>query len=118
LNAFRKNTKQIVQIQLANKLIETTPDHPFYVQSKVWIEEGKLNINDKLFDEEHKLISIVSLKTVDEISPVYNLEIEDNHTYFAYGVLVHNVTCYIQNTPDGGKTITEVLNSFNSKTEF
>jgi hypothetical protein len=46
-----------------------------------------------LVDEKHKAVSIVSLKILDKIVPVYNLEIEDNHTYFAHGILVHNVDC-------------------------
>ncbi|MDX1920966.1 MAG: Hint domain-containing protein [Candidatus Caenarcaniphilales bacterium] len=101
LNAFRKETKQIVELKLKNgKFIETTPDHPFYVQSKGWVEAGKLNINDKLFDKGHSELAIESLKIVDRVVPVYNLEVEGNHTYYAHGVLVHNKNCWVT-TKDG-----------------
>ncbi|MDX1920776.1 MAG: Hint domain-containing protein, partial [Candidatus Caenarcaniphilales bacterium] len=107
LNAFRKETKQIVELKLLNgKFIETTPDHPFYVQSKGWVEAGKLNVNDKLLDEKHSELLIKSIEIVDHSVPVYNLEIEGNHTYFAHGVLVHNVNCLITQTPDGSYIVT------------
>ncbi|MDX1920249.1 MAG: Hint domain-containing protein [Candidatus Caenarcaniphilales bacterium] len=105
LNAFQKETKQIVELKLQNgKFIEATPDHPFYVQNKGWVEAGKLNTNDKLFDEQHLELSISSITIVDRSVPVYNLEIEDTHTYYAHGVLVHNVNCWVR-TKDGEKKL-------------
>jgi hypothetical protein len=78
LNAFRKETKKVVEIRLTNKLIQTTPDHPFWIINKGWIEAGKLNIDDKLLDEHKQEVSIISLKIIDKEIPVYNLEVEDN----------------------------------------
>jgi hypothetical protein len=108
LNAFRKETKLIVELKLSNgKLIETTPDHPFYVSKRGWVEAGKLNLNDKLLDEAHSEVQIQSINIVGKQVPVYNLEIEGNHTYYAHGVLVHNVNCFVNTTPDGGKVISD-----------
>jgi hypothetical protein len=35
-------------------------------------------------------LPIVSIETVDERVPVFNLEAMSLHTFFAFGVLVHN----------------------------
>jgi hypothetical protein len=51
------------------------------------LTEGDIALNE--FDEQ---ITIEGITEIDykKWVKVYNLEIEDNHTYYANGILVHN----------------------------
>lgn len=86
-----------------------TPNHPFAVidydsavQSIKWIYANELKSgmeiesNSVTRRNNHKVISVEILQ---DLIPVYNIEVEDNHNYYAggtNGVLVHN--CGLQVT--------------------
>ena len=69
-----------------------TKEHPFWVErSSGWIQAMLLESGDILNLEDgksEKIVNIESNKVVE--TPVYNLHISDNHTYYANSVLVHN----------------------------
>lgn len=72
-----------------------TPDHPFAVKRNdeiVYINAEFLNKKDELvFYNEVKTVSCIEYNI--DIKPVYDIEVEDNHNFFAgdnIGVLVHN----------------------------
>lgn len=85
--------------------IDTTTNHPFYVEDKGWVAAGNLEIGDILVtaDGDEVEVADIEIEKLAEPILVYNLEVEDFHTYFVgeYGVLVHN-TCF-GNWGDGGK---------------
>lgn len=95
--------------------IDVTAEHPFWVQGKGWVPAAKLVAGDELFSTECELDEPYShdwtrspkgpalrlrgermvfekLEPRPYVSTVYNLEIEDFHTYFvgAEGIWVHN----------------------------
>lgn len=82
--------------------IETTMFHPFYVQdssddkdsqSGRWVAASNLVSGDKLLMEDGRSVYVdeVRIEKLAENINVYNLEVEELHTYFvAGGVLVHN----------------------------
>lgn len=105
-NVFSKQVDKTVKYVFENGItLQSTVDHPIYVIGKGWcsfehevsnklytLEESvqKIEINDvvKLNEGDVKLLEIHS---IDETTTVYNLqEIENNHNFFANGVLVHN----------------------------
>ena len=86
--------------------INTTENHPFYVEGKGWCAAAELEDGDELRtqDGREQVVSKVEIEQLDEAVKVYNLEIEDSHTYYvsADEVLVHN-TCKNPNGKKGGK---------------
>lgn len=74
--------------------INTTENHPFYVEGKGWVAAAELESGDMLRTQEGKTETVAQIETenLEEAVKVYNLEIEDNHTYYVSEdeVLVHN----------------------------
>ena len=85
--------------------------HPFYVKNEdgtgQWKAASNLEAGDELLTEDGKkvFVSEVRVEKLEEEITVYNLELDEVHTYYvAGGVLVHN-GCGKSNTNDseGGK---------------
>lgn len=88
-------TKALVHVTMENgTVINTTENHPFYVEGKGWCAAADLEDGDVLRtqDGERESVEDVQMENLDEAVKVYNLEIEDSHTYYvsADEVLVHN----------------------------
>lgn len=83
-----------------DKEIETTMFHPFYVTeaedekaSGMWVAASNLVSGDELLMEDGQRVYVkeVKIEKLAEKIKVYNLEVDEWHTYFvAGGVLVHN----------------------------
>ncbi len=75
--------------------IDTTENHPFYAEDKGWTAAAELEAGDVLHtqDGEIETVSTVEVEKLEEAVKVYNLEVEDSHTYYvsADKVLVHNM---------------------------
>ena len=120
-------------------IIEATYDHPLYVIDKGYCSYspeqtktdtghivGQIEVGDFLTtsDGTNPKLRVCKIEELDEPTTVYNLnEVEDNHNFFANGVLVHNragypyvyydITCFSENVvvtlPDGKlKKINEI----------
>lgn len=88
-------TTALVHVTTENgTVINTTENHPFYVEEKGWCAAADLEDGDVLRtqDGETETVESVQIENLDEAVKVYNLEIEDSHTYYvsADEVLVHN----------------------------
>jgi hypothetical protein len=76
-------------------VIGTTEEHPFYVQGKGWTPAGELKEGD-LVRTMDGWVPITGIKRTGQVQTVYNLEIEDDHTYFVgkpewgFSVWAHN----------------------------
>lgn len=77
--------------------IKTTENHPFYVEGKAWCAAAELKAGDicRTKDGQAEVVASVVIEEQEEPIKVYNLTIEDNHTYYVSidEVLVHNVGC-------------------------
>ena len=86
--------------------IETTMFHPFYVKNEdgtgEWKAASNLKAGDELLSEDGKKVKVSEVKVeklAEEIT-VYNLELDEVHTYYvAGGGLVHNM-CATDNNSD------------------
>lgn len=62
--------------------------------SKNDIYKNTIEVLDKVlnfsYNPKIECVSVVKIDKTDKKQRVYNLEIEDNNNYFAYGILVHN----------------------------
>ena len=88
-------TTTLVHVTTENgTVINTTESHPFYVEGKGWCAAAELETGDVLRTEDGEQETVKSVQTekLDKAVKVYNLEIEDSHTYYvsADRVLVHN----------------------------
>ena len=88
-------TTTLVHVTTENgTVINTTENHPFYVEGKGWCAAAELEAGDVLRTEDGEQETVKSVQTekLDKAVKVYNLEIEDSHTYYvsADSVLVHN----------------------------
>ncbi|MFJ6207368.1 polymorphic toxin-type HINT domain-containing protein [Lysinibacillus sp. NPDC092081] len=91
------NAKTINKLYVGEQIIETTDNHPFWVESKGWVCADELQIGDKLqkADGSNLTIDKVEFIRLDEPVTVYNFTVEDYHTYYVtdIGVWVHNTQC-------------------------
>ncbi len=91
---FRHEVDTLVHLIANGEEIVTTPNHPFYVKDKGWINAGNLTEEDMLIsaDGEDVTISSISTEELEETVTVYNFEVDEYHTYFVgeTEVLVHN----------------------------
>ena len=95
LNVWVKETDEILHVSTSDgETIDTTTNHPFYVEEKGWVAAGDLEVGDILVNADGNEVEVTNLELEKLAEPilVYNLEVEDFHTYFVgeYGVLVHN----------------------------
>ena len=71
----------------AEQELITTPDHPFWVIDKGWVEASDLSLSDQfLIVTEDKTVELVGLR-LERAPPestftTYNFEVNDYHTYF------------------------------------
>ena len=76
--------------------IDSTPEHPFYVEGLGWVEASSLHAGMTIWfaNGTKGTVEDISNEGLEEPVTVYNFEVKDFHTYFVgeYGVLVHN-TC-------------------------
>jgi hypothetical protein len=75
--------------------LRVTPEHPFYVDNRGWIAVENLNIGDSFVTVNNNKLELFSKRLDPELIPVYNLEVDVDHTYFVGDdpkncVLVHN----------------------------
>ena len=71
--------------------ITTTPEHPFFVNGKGYVEAKNLSINDTCIKDDMVQIMIKEIKNHEKETVVYNLlSVTENHNFFANKILVHN----------------------------
>ena len=105
-------TDTLVHVETSSgAFINTTAGHPFYVEGKGWVTASELAAGDVLRtrDGEGQTVASVSTEKLEEPVKVYNLEVEEGHTYYVTdgNVLVHN-NCGgkengVQNNGESGK---------------
>jgi Mg-chelatase subunit ChlD len=90
-----KNTTY--KILIGGQTIETTENHPFWVEGKGWVFAADLHVGDPLQQSHGQTLEIQDIQVVQHKEPVqvYNFTVADFHTYFVsdLGIWVHNVDC-------------------------
>ena len=98
VRTFVRDTDKTVHVRTDGIEIETTSEHPFWVEGKGFVNAGSLQQGDmlRLSTGENARIESVWEEVLEEKVLVYNFEVADFHTYFVseLGVLVHNV-CHV-----------------------
>ena len=96
LEKYVRKTRELVHIIVGGKEIVSTPDHPYYVAGRGFVNACQLCIGSPLLDADGKILEIEQiykeqLEKNEEVT-VYNFQVEDWHTYHVgeMEVLVHN----------------------------
>lgn len=83
----------IFTIKTTNATLNITSEHPVFVNNS-WIEAKNLKIGNNLtsFDSDFNYVfdEIKEFNSIDYTGKVYNFEVEDDNSYIANGVVVHN----------------------------
>ncbi len=83
---FKHQTESYLII---NGKLKVTPNHPIFVNNQ-WQEIGSANIGDNIRTLNNGEETIFSIKQIKNSVEVFNLQVENNHNYFAEDFLVHN----------------------------
>ena len=96
---YHNGPKRLRTYKIGDQELRCTDEHPFYEQSKGWTPAANLEPGDRLRSDDDGWCTVHSISESGPPEPVYNLQIEDHHTYFVgdleagQAVLVHN-SCY------------------------
>lgn len=74
---------------LINGSVKVTPEHKLFVNG-AWKAAGDMVIGDQMTGSDGNAIPVRSLEWNRGIMTVYNLTVEDAHSFFAGGILAHN----------------------------
>ncbi len=96
--ALHRNEKDTTyKLSVGNQIIETTDNHPFWVDGKRWVLAVDLKVGDELVQSNGNHLKIDNIEIVhhEEKVKVYNFTVADFHTYFVsdLGIWVHNINC-------------------------
>ena len=96
LNTFIYVKDTLVYVEVNGETIETTTEHPFWVEGQGWTKAKFLETGNQLRDKNGNAITIENVDIVplpeNQYTLVYNFEVADFHTYYVADsyVLVHN----------------------------
>ncbi len=103
LETYENETEELIHVHVTGEDIVTTPSHPFYVNQFGWTRAADLRAGDVLvlFNGEYVVVEFIQHEILELPVKVYNLEVEDFHTYFVgeSSVLVHNGCEELRNQP-------------------
>jgi hypothetical protein len=86
----------------APELFEVTPRHPFWVAGEGWVDSDQLAPGDELSTADGDAASVLSVASTARTETVYNLTIDEHHTYFVgtSETWVHNMDGCDEETPE------------------
>jgi hypothetical protein len=89
---FNHETDEIYNIQVGGQTIESTFNHPFYVEGKGWTFVKDLKVGDLLVQSDGNTLKIDGIELEHKHVTVYNMTVDEFHTYFVsdLGIWVHN----------------------------
>jgi hypothetical protein len=92
-----ERTGLVVNLLLPNDVgIGTTSEHPFYEREKGWTPCHELRAGDEIRLMDGGWVRVEGVEYTGRVETVYNLEVEDDHTYFVgcdewgFSVWAHN----------------------------
>ena len=105
VRTFIREKYELVHVTVGKEEIETTVEHPFYVEGIGFVPASELMEGDTIRTSDGGNLPIlkIEIELLKESVLVYNFEVEDFHTYYVseLGVLVHN-TCAKATVGEGG----------------
>ncbi len=92
---FAHFSKEIVDVRVSGSkgAIGCTPNHPFWSEDRqAFVSAGDLRVGEAVAQVDGELVFVIGIKNHVSAQPVFNLEVDVEHTYFVSesGILVHN----------------------------
>lgn len=102
-NILKKKEFLLIQLEAGDgTIIKSTPLHKFYIKGKGWVAAQDIIKGDIVIKKDKSESLITDRKDLSGEVDVYHIvDVKDNHTYFAEGVLVHNLkygSCFVAGT--------------------
>jgi hypothetical protein len=110
---FNHETDEIYQIHVGDQVIESTYNHPFWVEGKGWTYVKDLKVGDLLVQSDGNTLKVDSIELEHKQVTVYNMTVDEFHTYFVsnLGIWVHNTNCPVKAPPHA---VVNALSDFQS----
>jgi hypothetical protein len=96
-NPYSNPNRSIILVTLESvdgttEVIETTDNHPFFVEGRGWTRVDELVPGDLVPSASNGLLVVTALEWTDRIEVVYNFGVDEFNTYFVgeIGAWVHN----------------------------
>jgi Pretoxin HINT domain len=105
----------VLNVHVGGRIIETTREHPFYVDGNGWRTAHELQIGDVLLSHDGLRVAVEGVADSGKVETVYNLEVEEHHTYFVgapeWGLDVwsHNYRPGQHGLPDHRRTVESLV---------
>ena len=80
VNLFQ-NYSPLLVLHVGGHVIRTTAEHPFWVVGRGWFAAHQIEVGDLLLGGDGEQTAVESIEGPIESAPVYNLEVEEYHTY-------------------------------------
>jgi hypothetical protein len=82
----------VVRLRIEGEVVETTPEHPFYVVDRGWTAADDLRVGSRVRDAGGTYDVVEAVAVVRSSQVMYNLTVAEAHTYFVGDGqwLVHN----------------------------
>jgi RHS repeat-associated protein len=95
INTFDHESEQVYKLSVGNQIIETTFNHPFWVEGKGWVLARDLKVGDQLVQSDGDILKIEGIEIANVPTWVYNFTVAEFHTYFVSSleIWVHNENC-------------------------
>jgi hypothetical protein len=97
LGRIKRTGFAVFDLMAGGQAITTTPGHPFWsVDRRGWVSAGALRVGERLRAGDGSAVPVEGKSPLrGELIELYNIEVEEFHTYFVSsdalgGVLVHN----------------------------
>jgi len=100
-------TAPVLALVVGGRVIETTAEHPFYVDGRGWVCAHELRVGDRLNSHDGQWLAVQAVEESGRITTVYNVRVEEYHSYFVgcgewgFSVWAHNADYVINPTGDG-----------------
>ena len=90
---YEREAAAIIDIFVGVQKISCTTDHPFWVEGRGWVLAFQLKEGMALQNREGERLVIDVVRRRDEVTQVFNVEIDGLHTYFVSDleILSHNM---------------------------
>ena len=92
-NVSESETNSLIRLVFDDETsITTTDEQSFFVEGKEWVMAKELVLGDSCIRFSSTPVTLTEIiPTIDENTVVYNLlDVVENDTFFANGILVHN----------------------------